>query len=368
MTDRCLSIDNNLPPKRAYSRTKSTARTDLENAIVLTHQLPNIKNPSCAILPSGMAAISAVFYAFFSKEKNAELLLSDELYCDTPNCATAWRKDYNFKLITFDVCNSEWLLEHCKKTQGPVLMFLESCSNPSGKMLDWRIIPELKKLNPNLVVCVDNTWLTSVLFNPFKYDVDIVLESLTKYRSGGKIIGGFVCGQAKFIETVKRYITLHGMFVGADHCEIFTKAQATLQQRVEKASLLAQEIINSLDSVSTVTVVSPSQVNHASYKVYSQFVAKPTSPAVFLIHIESNCSLNDIEGAKYPRGLLKETSYGSEYSKIDPWPHLGSNNDYFETKKEKKSGVWLRISVGYNDTFTNLSRNLQIVIENFYNT
>ncbi len=42
----------------------------------------------------------------------------------------------------------------------------------------------------NLIVIIDNTWLTHVIFNPFEYGADIVCSSLTKYYSGGHVIAG----------------------------------------------------------------------------------------------------------------------------------------------------------------------------------
>lgn len=40
---------------------------------------------------------------------------------------------------------------------------------------------------------VDNTWLTSTIFNPFDFKhVDIVVSSMSKYYSAGSCIGGAV--------------------------------------------------------------------------------------------------------------------------------------------------------------------------------
>ena len=39
---------------------------------------------------------------------------------------------------------------------------------------------------------VDNTWLTSSVFNPFDFDIDIVVTSLSKYYSAGSCIGGAI--------------------------------------------------------------------------------------------------------------------------------------------------------------------------------
>lgn len=361
MTDS-LSIDNTVvAPKRSYCRTKSTSRTKLEDVIVNSHApTTEIK---AAILPSGMAAISAVFHALFSKNKTGELFLSDELYCDTPQCAKAWKKQYGFQIKTFDVRHGELLLDMIQSSKAPFqLLFLESCSNPSGKMLDWSIITKLKKINPGLVVCVDNTWLTSVLFNPFEFGADIVVESMSKYRSRGKLIGGFVCCKKQFIKDVKKYITLHGMFIGADHCEIFIKSDQSLAERLQKAGDIATQIMLALDK--DATIIGPLQSNHPNTFVY----LKDIKPAVFLMHVESRCSLADIENIIYPFGLEKETSYGASYSKIDAWPRLGLSTDYTdEDQTNAKQGVWLRVSVGYDESYSFLYKNLQTVIQTLQN-
>ena len=36
----------------------------------------------------------------------------------------------------------------------------------------------------------DNTWLSGALFNPLEHGADLVVESLTKYVSAGRCIGG----------------------------------------------------------------------------------------------------------------------------------------------------------------------------------
>lgn len=40
----------------------------------------------------------------------------------------------------------------------------------------------------------DNTWLTGCLFNPLAHGADLVVESMTKYVSAGRCIGGHVLG------------------------------------------------------------------------------------------------------------------------------------------------------------------------------
>ena len=69
----------------------------------------------------------------------------------------------------------------------PTVLFVESCSNPNGHLFNFDQLAALKKKVPRLTVCVDNTWLTSALLNPFQWpEVDYVVCSLTKYYGAGR--------------------------------------------------------------------------------------------------------------------------------------------------------------------------------------
>lgn len=83
-------------------------------------------------------------------------------------------------------------------------------------------------------------------------------------------------------EIIKKYITLNGLFIGADHCEIFTKAQKTLQQRVSNASELAQKVAEWLEKDnSLVTVLTPSLPARPCFKIFNDYCELKTSPSVF---------------------------------------------------------------------------------------
>jgi hypothetical protein len=46
--------------------------------------------------------------------------------------------------------------------------------------------------------------------------------------------------------------------------------------------------------------------------------------------------------------IILETSYGSKYCKIDPWPQV-KKSKAFELDKDNvgEKGIWIRLSVGY---------------------
>ena len=69
------------------------------------------------------------------------------------------------------------------------------------------------------MVVVDNTWLTGCSFNPFNYDVDIVVDSLTKYYSAGKTIsGGIITNNEMIINDVDKFMCGYGIHVSPITC------------------------------------------------------------------------------------------------------------------------------------------------------
>jgi len=67
-----------------------------------------------------------------------------------------------------------------------VIVFAESASNPLGRIFWFEGVETLKKQFGNrLWFIIDNSWTTALGINPFDHKVDVVVEVLNKYFSGG---------------------------------------------------------------------------------------------------------------------------------------------------------------------------------------
>lgn len=368
MTSLVIEPTPRTDPKRAYCRTKSVARSRLERLILTQYKRDTTAN-SCVIFPSGMAAISAVLFAIMHSnfQKGDIVLIGNELYCDTPKCVETWASIFGAVVVSVGVTDTDAILEVFKKDGKRIKLFLlESCSNPSAQMFDWTQMAKLKQYSPQMVVCVDNTWLTNILFDPFSNGADIILESMSKYLSDGKCIGGFVAGPNKLLNLVLNVAKLNGQFVGADHCDLFSNAQSTLSDRMLSAGATTLKVLDAVQKLPGIKLMYPLMPTHPSFTIYlnSSNNKGAVGPSVFWMHIVSNCSRNDIQNVKYSF-FKKETSYGAEYSKIDPWPQLGTSADYENNSVNMKPGVWLRVSVGYKDKAEKVIHELRNVIEYF---
>lgn len=74
------------------------------------------------------------------------------------------------------------------------MCWIESPTNPNLKVVDIAATVKLTKARGDIIVVVDNTFLTSYLQRPLDFGADVVVYSLTKYMNGHSdvIMGGAV--------------------------------------------------------------------------------------------------------------------------------------------------------------------------------
>ena len=255
------------------------------------------------------------------------------------------------------------------------LFFLESCTNPSGQMFDFNIMEQLLYFAPNCLFCVDNTWCTGYGFNPFPLHIDFVVESATKYISAGKCIGGIILGKRSnkvdiIMDDIDEWIRIYGQFVGKDHCHIFRMGIKTMKHRLEyisKKSLKLAKYLENNDNVNR--VMFPTLKSHPTFKVSTQFLK--LHPGCIWFHVNHDKSNDQIKKlvlklAASQNDILFETSYGSKYCKIDPWPENKRSNAYdIEQQNIGKKGIWFRLSVGYEFDIKTTILQLEKMLEYF---
>jgi len=74
------------------------------------------------------------------------------------------------------------------------MLYFETNSNPNGKIPDFgKLIAKVREVNSKILIVVDNTFCSPILFRPFDHGIDIIIESVTKYITGkGDVLMGCV--------------------------------------------------------------------------------------------------------------------------------------------------------------------------------
>lgn len=157
-----------------YTRTKNPTRTVLEETIAKLEG--GDRGFACA---SGMAAIQLLMNLFTAPD---EWIVSSDVYGGTYRLLDfAFKNCHGVKPVyvnTADVAAIEAAI-----TPNTKAIFVETPSNPLMEECDVAAISRIAKKH-NLLLIVDNTFLTPVLFRPIEHGADIVIHSGTKYLAG----------------------------------------------------------------------------------------------------------------------------------------------------------------------------------------
>jgi methionine-gamma-lyase len=149
------------------------------------------------------------------------------------------------------------------------MMYLETPANPTVQCVDLEELSRLAK-KYQLVVACDNTFATPYLQQPFRYNIDFVIHSTTKFLNGhGTAIGGILLGRDKdFMKT--RASKLHHLLGGnANPFDSYLLIQGikTLELRMDRHCTNAMEVARFLEQHKAVDSVNytglPSHPDHA---------------------------------------------------------------------------------------------------------
>lgn len=165
-----------------YSRTHNPTRTALEELIA---DLENgVRGFAFA---SGMAAISTVISLF---DKGDHFVVGDDVYGGTYRVLSKVFSRLGIEATFVDTSELEQVTAAIRPNTKAI--FMETPSNPLLKVSDIAAIAEIAKIH-NLLLVVDNTFLTPYWQNPLDLGADIVVHSATKYISGhSDVVAGLV--------------------------------------------------------------------------------------------------------------------------------------------------------------------------------
>lgn len=157
-----------------YSRTSNPTRHVLEKTIADLEQ-----GHSGFAFSSGMAAIAAVMGLFKPGEA---VVASDDLYGGTYRFFETLARPSGIKIFYADTTNPLKIADvfSREKISG---IFIETPTNPIMKITDLRGVSKLAKKN-NVLVIVDNTFMSPLLQLPITLGADVVVHSATKFLAG----------------------------------------------------------------------------------------------------------------------------------------------------------------------------------------
>jgi methionine-gamma-lyase len=183
---------------------------------------------------SGMAAICTMLLG--NIKSGQKILTHYSLYGGTHELVEKILPGLGIEPVIIDFHDLNKVEDAIKADSSIALMHIETPANPTLQCIDLEALVALGK-KYNLIVCVDNTFATPYLQQPFKYGVDYVMHSTTKFLNGhGTAIGGVMLG--KDIEKMNKGMTkMHRLLGGnsnAFEAFLLTNGLRTFGLRMER--------------------------------------------------------------------------------------------------------------------------------------
>ncbi len=204
---------------------------------------------------SGMAAITTLM---FGNLKSGDKILSHySLYGGTQELMNRVLPELGIEAIIIDLRDLNKAEEALKSDPKIKLLYIETPANPTIQCVDIDALTKLAKQN-GLLVAVDNTFATPYLQQPFKYGVDYVVHSTTKFLNGhGTAIGGVLVGKdiQKMNSRIEKVHRLLGGNGNSFDAFLLTQGMKTLQVRMEKHCSNAMKVAQFLEDNSAISKV-----------------------------------------------------------------------------------------------------------------
>lgn len=142
---------------------------------------------------SGMAAICTMLMG--NVKAGQKIVTHQSLYGGTHELVENILPGLGITAVIANFHDLNKVEETIKADKSISLMHIETPANPTLQCVDIAALSALGK-KYGLTVCVDNTFATPYLQQPFKFDVDYVMHSTTKFLNGhGTAIGGILVGK-----------------------------------------------------------------------------------------------------------------------------------------------------------------------------
>jgi cystathionine beta-lyase len=204
----------------------------------------------CALAPSGLAAIVMTNVALL--KQGDELLLPSNVYGPSREMARTLLADWGVTHRLYDPMDAAALAAMI--TERTKLVWLEAPGSVTMEFPDLAGLVEAAKAR-GVLTALDNTWGAGIAFRGFDLGVDIVMQALTKYPSGGAdVLMGSVVTRDEALH--ERLLLAHmrlGIGIGGNDAEMLLRSLPSIALRYHAQDAAARQLAGFLQRQPQVT-------------------------------------------------------------------------------------------------------------------
>lgn len=244
-----------------YGRSGNPTRNVLETCLAA------LENGKYGLtFASGMGAITALTSLLTTGD---HIVSGDDIYGGTNRYFRQCASRIGIKVTFVDFTNVNNIMKALEADTK--MVWLESPSNPMLKLVDIKAVSEaLKVSRPDIILIVDNTFLTCYFQRPLDLGADIVMYSLTKYMNGhSDVIMGAVVTRRDDLEKKLRFIqNALGIVPSPFDCMQVNRSLKTLEVRMQQHMKNGLAVAKFLEGHSQVeAVMHPLLPSHIQYEI-----------------------------------------------------------------------------------------------------
>jgi cystathionine beta-lyase len=237
-------VFRNLAELRAYGdRSKTYWRYGLHatpTSEALCQQLAQIEGGrQTLLLPSGMGAISLVYFACL--RSGDDVLVPDNVYGPNRDHGEWLAREYGVTVRYYHPSIGAGIAALIQPNTR--LIWMEAPGSVTMEVPDSEAIVSAARAR-GVLTAIDNTWSAGVYFKPFEKGIDISVQALTKYQSGGSdvLMGAVITRDEKLHDRLKRTRMIMGWGVSADDCFLVLRGLASMPVRLAAHDRAAREV------------------------------------------------------------------------------------------------------------------------------
>ncbi len=193
----------------------------------------------CLLAPSGLAAITLVNMALL--QSGDDVLLPDNVYNPSRDQADWLASSFGVSVRYYDPLAGAAIADLIQPNTR--LIWTEAPGSVSMEVSDIPAICAAAHAR-GVLVAMDNTWSGGIAFAAFEHGVDISMQALTKYQSGGSdVLMGAVITRDKDLNNRLQAAHMRlGFGVGMDDAYLVLRSLSTLKLRFDAHDASARKI------------------------------------------------------------------------------------------------------------------------------
>ena len=268
-----------------YARGGNPTRRRLEDNLAALEQ-----GTYGLMFASGMAATTALLQTLSSGD---HVIIGRNVYGGTYRMSVKVLSNHGIDFEFIDTRSTDFIQSAIK--QNTKLIFVETPTNPLLELCDIEKTSKLCK-DENILLAVDNTFMSPYGQNPLRIGADVVMHSATKFIGGHSDIlaGALITNDSSLAEKLYFVQKSGGAIPSPFDCWLMLRSTKTMELRVQRQSDNAKEIAERLEKSGIIdSVIYPGLESHAQHEIAIRQQVNPDGHPIFGSMISIKCGTVD---------------------------------------------------------------------------